>query len=692
MSAAASLTLDSPVTDLKGVGEAAAKALAGLRIQHVGDLLFHLPLRFEDRTRITPVRDLRDGQRALILVQVKAAQLRYGGRRSLLLSATDGGAWIGLRLFHFSKAQQQGLQPGQWLRCYGEARLGKGGMEMVHPEYRRVADQASGGEVEDRLSPVYPLVTGLQQARLKGWIAEALALVSTAPELLPTGLAGDWPTLHEALMTLHRPPPEVNQTDLLNGLHPAQRRLAFEELVAQHLSLRALRQRVQSDAAPVCDAGDALRARLLAALPFAPTGAQQRVSDQIIRDLAQPRPMLRLVQGDVGSGKTLVAALAAVTAIGSGQQVAMMAPTELLAEQHAGNLAAWLEPLGISIALLTGTLKGAQRRTVEQAVAAGDAQLVVGTHALFQQSVSFRRLGLIIIDEQHRFGVHQRLALSDKGGGLRPHQLVMTATPIPRTLAMSLYADMDTSVIDEMPPGRTPVTTVALPIERRGEVLQRVASACEAGRQAYWVCTLVEESELLQCQAAEQTAEMLERELAPLKVGLVHGRMKSADKETRMQAFKAGDIQLLVATTVIEVGVDVPNASLMIIENAERLGLSQLHQLRGRVGRGSAESHCVLVYQGPLSEPGEYRLRTLRESNDGFLIAQRDLELRGPGEVLGTRQTGLARMRIADLLRDADLIPAVREAADTLLEQHPHSVAPLLKRWLGEDVDRYADV
>ncbi|MDE2088391.1 MAG: ATP-dependent DNA helicase RecG, partial [Gammaproteobacteria bacterium] len=595
-------------------------------------------------------------------------------------------------------AQHAALARGTRLRCFGEVRPGAATLEMVHPEYRRV-DEA--GAAEEHLTPIYPATEGLHQITLRRLAAQALAFLegkTESPgltEWLPAPVLRQFklPSLPAAVRYVHRPPPEASLTALEQGLHPAQQRLAFEELLAHHLSLRRLRTSVTRHPAPAIQGTGALARALLERLPFRLTGAQRRVLDEIVRDLARDHPMLRLVQGDVGSGKTIVAALAALHVIEASLQVAVMAPTELLAEQHVRNFRAWLEPLGVEVAWLAGRLKGKTRqRTLEQ-IQRGAAAIVVGTHALFQEDVAFAGLGLVVIDEQHRFGVHQRLLLRDKGAraGRYPHQLIMTATPIPRTLAMAAYADLDSSVIDELPPGRRPVTTVVLPGTRRDEVIQRVRDACRQGRQAYWVCPLIEESEALQCQAAADTAAQLAEALPELSIGLVHGRMKAAEKERVMAAFKAGDVNLLVATTVIEVGVDVPHASLMIIENAERMGLAQLHQLRGRVGRGSDQSSCVLMYQTPLSELARARLAVLRETNDGFEIARRDLELRGPGEVLGTRQAGMLQLHIADLMRDQHLLAAVQAAAELLLAEYPGHVAPLIRRWLG-DVPRYGEV
>ncbi|WP_328716863.1 ATP-dependent DNA helicase RecG [Halomonas elongata] len=690
--------LDAPVTNLKGVGEALALKLARLRIESVADLLFHLPLRYQDRTRVTPIATLRAGGEAVVEGEVAAAEVVRGRRRSLLVRLRDGSGILSLRFFHFSPAQQQQFRAGIRVRAFGEARAGATGLEIYHPEYRLLNDATA--PVEDHLTPIYPTTEGLHQTRLRALIGQALARLDAAPDELPEWLPDTLrqrfalPALHECLQTLHRPPPDADPQALAEGQHPATRRLALEELLAHQLSLREVRLRIQRDGAPSLPDGRGLQARFLTQLPFSLTGAQRRVLDEIRADLAGEMPMLRLVQGDVGSGKTVVAAMAALSAIAGGFQAAIMAPTEILAEQHYRAFRAWFEPLGIDVAWLAGKLKGKARLDTKAAIHDGRAQMVVGTHALFQGDVHFQRLGLAIVDEQHRFGVHQRLALREKGeaGGFTPHQLVMTATPIPRTLAMSAYADLDVSVIDELPPGRTPVKTAVVPDERRPEVVERIRHACAEGRQAYWVCTLIEESEALQCQAAEATRDELVEALPGLNIGLVHGRMKASEKAEVMEAFKEGELDLLVATTVIEVGVDVPNASLMIIENPERLGLSQLHQLRGRVGRGSTESYCLLLYHPPLSDTSRQRLTVMRETTDGFRIAERDLQIRGPGEVLGTRQTGLAQMKIADLERDADLLPHVSPLAEALLATHPEASQPLIRRWLGETADRYGQV
>ena len=689
--------LSAPVTALKGVGEALAIKLARLGVERISDLLFHLPLRYQDRTRLTPIGLLRAGHEAVVEGEVTASDIVKGRRRSLLIRLRDGSGILSLRFFHFSPAQQQQLRPGVTVRAFGEARAGATGLEIYHPEYR-----LSGGSetpVEEYYTPIYPTTEGLHQTRLRALTQQALRLLEQAPETLPDVIPDalrqrfQLPGLHASLQLLHQPPPDVDLEQLAHGLHPATRRLALEELLAHQLSLREVRLRIQADGAPELPSGRSLQTRFLAQLPFALTGAQRRVLEEIALDLARPAPMLRLVQGDVGSGKTVVAAMAALSALAGNCQAAMMAPTEILAEQHYRSFKAWFEPLGIEVAWLAGKLKGKARLDAKAAIADGRARMVVGTHALFQGDVHFQCLGLAIIDEQHRFGVHQRLALREKGeaGGLTPHQLIMTATPIPRTLAMSAYADLDVSVIDELPPGRTPVKTVVVSDERRPEVVERIRNACSDGRQAYWVCTLIEESEVLQCQAAEVTRDELTQALPELAVGLIHGRMKAAEKAEVMDAFKSGELDLLVATTVIEVGVDVPNASLMIIENPERLGLSQLHQLRGRVGRGSTESFCVLLYHPPLSKSSRERLSVMRETTDGFRIAEKDLEIRGPGEVLGTRQTGLAQMKIADLERDADQLERVTALAKAL-QGNADVTAVLVRRWLGEAAGRYGQV
>ena len=672
-----------------------AEKLLKLNVRSVEDLLFHLPRQYEDRTRITPIGALKPGWIASVEGIVELTEVAFRGRRMLLTRISDGTGSLTLRFFHFNAQQQAMLARGARLRCYGEARPGKVTLEMVHPEYK-ILTAADLKPQPPALTPIYPATEGIQQMKLRALTDQALSWMAhgntALEELLPPEVLGtDMPPLAEALRYVHRPPPDAPLDLLMDGSHPAQQRLAFEELLAHHLSLRRIRlAEDQTHAAPLVGAGK-LAARFRAALPFKLTGAQERVAAEIAKDVARAHPMMRLVQGDVGSGKTVVAALAALSCIEAGHQAALMAPTELLAEQHFRNFSDWFMPLGIEPAWLSGRSKPAERAAAMAKLADGTARLAIGTHALFQEDVRFQDLGLVIIDEQHRFGVHQRLALREKGmaGGLHPHQLIMTATPIPRTLAMTAYADLDVSVIDELPPSRKPVKTVALTENKRGEVVMRVDQVCREGRQVYWVCPLIEESELLQAQAAEDTAQALAAALPHLKVGLLHGRQKPKIRDAIMARFKDGTLHLLVATTVVEVGVDVPNASLMIIENAERLGLSQLHQLRGRVGRGAAESSCVLLYKPPLGSGARARLDVMRATNDGFEIARKDLELRGPGELLGTRQAGEIDLRIADLLRDAPLIPKVQQAAAVLLEQYPERVSAILRRWLGE-TERYS--
>ncbi|MCG9750454.1 ATP-dependent DNA helicase RecG [Vibrio brasiliensis] len=677
-----------PLTSLTGVGAKVAEKLAKVGLNSVQDLLFHLPLRYEDRTRIYPIVKLHAGLWAAVQGKVMSVDTLFGKRKMLTVKISDGNGTITLRFFNFTAAMKNNFAEGKTVHAYGEIKRGGYGLEIVHPDYKFYAPNQSA-EVEQTLTPVYPTTDGLRQITLRNLTDQALELLDKAAvqELLPSGLYDHQTTLAQALHTIHRPPPSIDLEQFDQGKHPAQIRLIIEELLAQNLSMLSVRSKGQQDAALPLPPADKLKQQLLDQLPFSPTNAQSRVVEEIEQDLVKPHPMMRLVQGDVGSGKTLVAALAALRALEHGYQVALMAPTELLAEQHAINFANWFEPMGIKVGWLAGKLKGKAKEAELTKIASGEAQMVVGTHALFQEHVEFDHLALVIIDEQHRFGVHQRLELREKGAkqGAYPHQLIMTATPIPRTLAMTAYADLETSVIDELPPGRTPIQTVAIPDTKRDDIVERVRNAClNEGKQAYWVCTLIDESEVLEAQAAADTAEELQRKLPDVKIGLVHGRMKPAEKQAVMQDFKDNKLHLLVATTVIEVGVDVPNSSLMIIENPERLGLAQLHQLRGRVGRGSVASHCVLLYHSPLSKTAQKRLGVLRESNDGFVIAQRDLEIRGPGELLGTKQTGMADFKIADLVRDQRLIPEVQRIARHIHDNYPDNAAAIIDRWLGE--------
>lgn len=684
------------VTHLKGIGERTADKLKRLGIVTVQDVLFHLPLRYEDRTRITPIGSLQPFEPAVVEGVVELADIKFGRRRMLLCRISDGTGFITLRFFHFSSAQKEGLARGRRIRCYGEVRNGPQSLEIVHPEYSFI-EQDETIPTEETLTPIYPATEGVHQLTLRSLTDNALTLMQEMPlqELLPAALCERlaFPGLRDAINWIHRPPNDVSISMLMDESHPARQRLVFEELLAHQISMKQLRQRAQKHHAPVIKEKNELEIKLLEALPFALTNAQQKVITEIKNDLAKSCPMQRLVQGDVGCGKTLVAVMAALSVVEAGMQAAVMAPTEILSEQHFNNFCQWLQPLGIHIAWLTGKQKIAERRQAQEEIVTGKAQIVVGTHALFQDEISFNNLGLIVIDEQHRFGVHQRMALREKGksGQQYPHQLIMTATPIPRTLAMTAYADLDVSVIDELPPGRKEVETIVISNDRRDEIVARIYHACKEGHQAYWVCSLIEESEALQCQAASDTAVLLQECLPELKTGLIHGRMKPNDKEQVMSAFKQGEIELLVATTVIEVGVDVPNASLMVIENSERFGLAQLHQLRGRVGRGSEKSSCVLMYQAPLSENSRTRLAVMRETSDGFRIAQHDLEIRGPGEVLGTRQTGMMQFHIADITRDQALIPEANKAAEELLEQYPENAGLIVRRWLGE-TEKYGNV
>ncbi|GIX32982.1 MAG: ATP-dependent DNA helicase RecG [Lysobacterales bacterium] len=685
---------DRPLAAVPGVGAVLAERLARRGLHRVRDLWLLLPLRWEDRTRRTPLSSLVPGREALIEGTVSAVETGFRFRPQLrIVIGDESGATLSLRFFHLRGGFLAGLRPGERLRCFGSVRIGPHGFEMVHPEVRRLGKDESP-PLPDRLTPIYPSVEGITQGRMRLLVERALSLLPEGEEdvldpLLDRRLR--LPPFAEALRFVHRPPPGTPVESLLEGRHPAVRRLAFEELLAQRVAMLLRRARIAARRAPPLGALEQARVRLAAVLPFALTATQERVIEEIGAELGSERPMLRLLQGDVGSGKTVVAAHALLQAVLSGHQGALLAPTEILAEQHAATLRRWFSPLGIEVVLLSGKLKGRARREALAALAGG-AGVAVGTHALIQDPVVFRSLALVVVDEQHRFGVHQRLALREKGetGERMPHQLVMTATPIPRTLAMTRFADLDVSSLEGKPPGRQPVQTLLFPATRRAELIRKVGAYCARGGQAYWICTLIEESEQVEAQAAESVRDELVAALPQLAVGLVHGRMKSAQKQAVMDAFAAGRIALLVATTVVEVGVDVPGATLMVIENAERLGLAQLHQLRGRVGRGSASSYCVLVYQPPLSDLARARLHIMRETDDGFRIAEKDLELRGPGEFLGTRQTGITEFRIADLGRDRDLLPEVARLADELLAADPQRAERLAAFWLGEAL-RYGE-
>ena len=670
----------TPLSAISAYSKPLISNLSKLGIQSVQGLLLHLPLRYIDETHLTAVRDLRVGESVQVEGEIVHAEVSYKPRKALMARLEDASGQLTLRFLHFYPSQIAALKVGKKLRVYGEVRSGFFGYEMVHPSCKAVGETSV---VAQTLTPVYPTVAGLSQASLRKAIGLALKQQAWA-ETLPASLyqALNLPSFADSLQALHNPAADADVAALSDKTTPQSRRLALDELLAQQLSMRKHYARRRSVDAPRFMPSKKWVSALLKSLPFALTAAQQKVALEIERDLTQAHPMQRLLQGDVGSGKTIVACMAALQAIENGWQVALMAPTEILAEQHYQKMLGWLKPLGIQTAWLTGSQSKKDRELAMQAIANGSAQLAVGTHALFQEAVQFKQLGLAIIDEQHRFGVQQRLALRQKGQP-EPHQLMMTATPIPRTLSMSYYADLDVSVIDELPPGRTPIVTKLVSEARRDEILQRVRESCAQGHQAYWVCPLIEESEALQLVTANDTFALMQSIFPELAIGLVHGRLKSAEKQAVMTEFSAGRIQLLVATTVVEVGVDVPNANLMVIEHAERMGLSQLHQLRGRVGRGAAKSTCILLYQNKLSEMASARLKVIYESNDGFAIAQADLNLRGPGEFLGLRQSGVPMLKIADLNRDADLLEYAKSQAEALLNDYPSAVEQHLDRWLG---------
>ena len=680
-----------PVTEVKGVGDKLATTLSKLGIKSVQDLIFHLPSRYLDRTQITSISKLQLNVYSVVQGQVLNNNIQFGRRRSLAVTLEDETGEITLRFYHFSATQKNNLEPGRTVRCYGEPRLGSRGIELYHPEYEFINEQNASPELNPSLTPIYPLTEGVSQLRLRKLIPDALTLMDKHPpeELLPRDLHSKFATdtLAQILHYLHFPPPNTDIDTLVCGTHPYMQKLAFEELLAHFLVKQQQRLVTQNKIAPRIHVDHPqLIDTFLAQLPFSPTGAQDRVFNEIKNDLYSTQPMLRMIQGDVGSGKTLVAALAALTTVASGYQVAIVAPTEILAEQHFANLATWFEPLNVQTTWLVGKLTAKQRANALACIQEGAPQVIIGTHALLQEDVHIPLLGLAVVDEQHRFGVKQRLSLRKANTkGETPHQLVMTATPIPRTLAMTAYADMDYSVIDELPPGRIPINTALIPQQRKAEVILRVGEACLGGQQAYWVCPLVEESETLSAANAEETSANLVQTLSALEIGLVHGRMKPETKDQVMQAFKQGTLHVLVATTVIEVGVDVPNANLMVIENPERLGLAQLHQLRGRVGRGQHASHCILLYGDKLSNQAKERLKILRESTDGFAIAERDLALRGPGELLGTRQSGELAYRIASLERDAHLIELVQQTGRELIEHNSDNITPLINRWVGQN-------
>ena len=684
-------SLSDPITSLAGIGPRLQERLMHIGIDRIQDLLFHLPYRYIDRTRLISLGELKAGEDAYFQGEIELTQIRYGKRRSLLCRISDGTGAVILRFFYFSKSQQNKLQRGQLIRCYGKVRRGSSSLEIIHPEYR-LLESGVDVKLEKQLTAVYPSTEGLQQPRIRKLIEQALVILNSDKkninELLPQEilLEQDLPTLADALEYVHRAPITADLQSLIDEKHPTQKRLIIEELLAHQLSLLKLRNELKKEKSPIFNKSQYLVSEFLKKLSFKLTNAQKNAFKIIASDLNANSAMLRLLQGDVGSGKTVIAALATLQVIEQNYQVAIMVPTELLAEQHYKNFSVWFEPLNIETVLLTGKLKKSIRNLIEEKLKNKKSIVVIGTHALFQESIIFSKLGLVIIDEQHRFGVHQRLALIEKGKQYDeyPHQLIMTATPIPRTLTMTAYADLDHSIIDELPPGRIPVNTSVHSNQRRNEIIDRIKNVCDEGRQVYWVCTLIDESESLQCETVVATSEHLKQKLKKINTGMIHGRMKANEKEAIMKDFKEGKINLLVATTVIEVGVDVPNASLMIIDNAERLGLSQLHQLRGRIGRGNEKSHCILIYQSPLSNLAKERLEIMRTTNDGFVIAEKDLELRGPGEVLGTRQAGIPDFRIANLKRDSYLLSKIQRIATQLIERNPKNVELLIKRWLGK--------
>ena len=684
--------LDSPTTMLAGIGPQIADKLRRIHIHTLQDVLFHLPHRYEDRTSVTKIGALKSNLSTVIIGQIELSQVVFGRRRSLVIRLSDGTGSVVIRLFYFSRAQEKAFRRGFWVRCYGEVRQGAKGFELIHPEYRVTPEQPKGG-LDTALTPVYPTTEGISQTLWRKITDQTLQhVLQNVVELLevdclPKHLqsAHQAVSIQQALRVLHRPEVGTDLVSMQEASSPYHQRLILEELIAYHFSLKRARAQRETALAPMLVHSQALRQKFLSVLGFELTAAQYRVINEITQDLSDQNPTMRLIQGDVGSGKTVVAADAILTAVNSGLQTVLMAPTELLAEQHYQSLSTWFNSLNIEVGWLASKTPSKLKNETLGKLANGECMVAVGTHALIQDAVEYKQLGLVVIDEQHRFGVEQRLALRSKmPEGTVPHQLVMTATPIPRTLAMTFYADLDVSSIDELPPGRKPVETVVMPAEsRREDVIERVRLACEQGKQVYWVCPLIDESDVLQAQAATDTEQELTAVLNKVKVGLIHGRLKPNQKEAVMDAFRSGELDLLVATTVIEVGVDVPNASLMIIENAERMGLAQLHQLRGRVGRGHEQSYCLLLYQTPLSQHAKMRLQTLRKTNDGFEIAEKDLEIRGAGELLGTRQTGSISFRVADIIRDQALLPHIEACAKLISDKTPDRIDDLINRWVG---------
>ena len=679
--------MGTDLIDLKGVGPALVSKLQKLKVHNQYDLLFLLPIRYEDKTSLHKISALVAGEKALIQGFIVLTTVVYRGRRMLISQLSDDTGIITLRFFHFSKQQARRLAKNTVVRCFGQTRKTASGLEMIHPEYQ-IINPENPAPLEAGLTPIYPTTEGLQQGRLRKFVRAALEQqIDTIEELLPDSIVKELGLvpLTEALREIHQP----SQKNIVNDHESlARKRLIIEELLANQLALKRLKRHTKKEPATVL-ANRLLKESLIKNLPFKLTKSQARVVEEIEMDLEKNRPMMRLLQGDVGSGKTIVAALAMLIAVGSKQQAALMAPTELLAEQHFNNVVSWFEPLGVSVALLKSKLSAKDRRTVFAGVANGTIDIIVGTHALFQPSVVYKNLALVVVDEQHRFGVEQRLSLMKKSSARNtvPHQLIMTATPIPRTLAMTAYGDLDASIITELPKGRGNIKTIVVPEEKRSQVMDKISKECALGRQSYWVCPLIEESEELNFQAAESTYVFLQEQLKRLSVGLVHGKLSSVKKTKAMENFVNGNTNILVATTVIEVGVDVANSSVMVIENAERLGLTQLHQLRGRIGRGRHESVCILLYKKPLSSVAKERLAAIRATNDGFLIAEKDLQLRGPGELLGTRQKGLIGLRIADIMRDAYLLPAINKLTVNIEQNHPDLIEKIVRRWVGDQLE-----
>ena len=679
--------MGTDLIDLKGVGPVLVSKLQKLKVHNQYDLLFLLPIRYEDKTSLHKISALVAGEKALIQGFIVLTTVVYRGRRMLISQLSDDTGIITLRFFHFSKQQARRLAKNTVVRCFGQTRKTASGLEMIHPQYQ-IINPENPAPLEAGLTPIYPTTEGLQQGRLRKIVRAALEQqIDTIEELLPASIVKELGLvpLTESLREIHQP----SQKNIVNGHQSlARKRLIIEELLANQLALKRLKRHTKKEPAMAL-ANRLLKESLIKNLPFKLTKSQARVVEEIEMDLKKNRPMMRLLQGDVGSGKTIVAALAMLIAVGSKQQAALMAPTELLAEQHFNNVVSWFEPLGVSVALLKSKLSAKDRRTVLAGIANGTIDIIVGTHALFQPSVVYKNLALVVVDEQHRFGVEQRLSLMKKSSDRNtvPHQLIMTATPIPRTLAMTAYGDLDASIITELPKGRGNIKTIVVPEEKRSQVMDKISKECALGRQSYWVCPLIEESEELNFQAAESTYVFLQEKLKRLSIGLVHGKLSSVKKTKAMENFINGHTNILVATTVIEVGVDVANSSVMVIENAERLGLTQLHQLRGRIGRGRHESVCILLYKKPLSSVAKERLAVIRATNDGFLIAEKDLQLRGPGELLGTRQKGLIGLRIADIMRDAYLLPAINKLTVNIEQNHPDLIEKIVRRWVGDQLE-----